>query len=88
MRTPSQSPQYDPYADLFDDSDGLADGHAVDVCPRCGPVRLTTREGRLEVIRADGVGPCTCSPAERAAAETARNATIRWGLLALTAGPR
>ena len=88
MRTTSRSLERDPYADLFDDTDGLADGRAVDVCPRCGPVQLTTRDGRLEVVRTDGVGLCTCSPAERSAAETARNATIRRGLLALTAGPQ
>jgi hypothetical protein len=60
---------HDPYADFGDDPDGQPDGVASDICPRCGPVLLTTRDGRLEARRRDGMGFCRCTPAERLAAE-------------------
>lgn len=57
---------------------------ARDTCPCCGDVRVTTDAGRLVALRLDGRGVCTCSPADRAAAEDA--ATQR--MLAYVLGAR
>lgn len=69
---PTLHPQ-DPYADLGDDADGLPDGVASDICPFCGPVLLSTRDGRLEAHRSEGKGLCRCTPAERLEAEAAQD---------------
>lgn len=68
MHTTPFTQHLDPYADLGTDLEGL-DGVASDICPRCGPLRLTTVHGQLVAERCDGGGLCRCTPQERLAAE-------------------
>ena len=64
---------HDPYADYGDDPEGLPDGVASDICPRCGPLIITTSDGHLVAERRDGKGLCRCTPDQRLAAEAAQD---------------